>query len=119
MNDITIQNDLIIDVGMHTGKDTLFYLQKGFRVVAIEANPELVSRNWSQFATYIEQGLLQIVPLAISDQAGKAIFYLNQKRDYWGTLNHKWSERNAREGYESWHGSKSLKDCFTNYQLQI
>ena len=39
MNDMTMQSDLIIDVGMHTGKDTLFYLQKGFRVVAIEANP--------------------------------------------------------------------------------
>ncbi len=94
-----MQSDLIMDVGMHTGKDTLFYLQKGFRVVAIEANPELVSRNWSQFATYIEQGLLQIMPLAISDQAGKAIFYLNQQADDWGTLNHNWVERNMRYGY--------------------
>ena len=36
------RNDLIIDVGMHDGTDTAFYLAKGFNVVAIEANPGLV-----------------------------------------------------------------------------
>ncbi len=101
MNNLTMQRDLIIDVGMHRGKDTLFYLQKGFRVVAIEANPELVSRNSLEFAPYIKQGLLQIVPLAISDKAGKAIFYLNQQVDDWGTMYHHWAERNVLLGTES------------------
>lgn len=32
-------DDLIIDVGMHYGNNTAFYLKKGFRVAAIEANP--------------------------------------------------------------------------------
>jgi hypothetical protein len=31
--------DLIYDLGMHRGGDTQFYLEKGFRVVAVEANP--------------------------------------------------------------------------------
>ena len=35
--------DLIYDVGMHKGEDTEFYLRKGFRVIAIEADPDLVS----------------------------------------------------------------------------
>ena len=33
------QDDLIFDVGLHRGEDTEFYLKKGFRVVAFEANP--------------------------------------------------------------------------------
>ena len=33
---------LIIDVGMHNGDDTAFYLAKGFEVVAVEANAALV-----------------------------------------------------------------------------
>ena len=33
--------DLIYDIGQHTGEDTAFYLGKGFRVVAVEANPTL------------------------------------------------------------------------------
>ncbi len=32
--------DLIFDVGMNNGDDTDFDLAKGFRVVAIEANPD-------------------------------------------------------------------------------
>jgi len=34
---------LIYDVGMHNGDDTAYYLWRGFRVVAIEPNPELVA----------------------------------------------------------------------------
>lgn len=41
-----MNNSLIIDVGMHTGRDTEFYLKKGFNVVAIEANPELVKKAY-------------------------------------------------------------------------
>lgn len=32
---------LIYDIGAHLGEDTDFYLKKGFKVVAIEANPFL------------------------------------------------------------------------------
>ena len=34
--------NLIYDVGLHLGEDTEYYLKKGFRVIAFEANPELV-----------------------------------------------------------------------------
>ena len=33
--------DLIYDIGMNHGEDTAYYLSKGFRVIAIEANPGL------------------------------------------------------------------------------
>jgi hypothetical protein len=32
--------DLIYDIGMHQGEDTEFYLQKGFNVIAFEADPD-------------------------------------------------------------------------------
>ena len=34
--------DLIFDIGMHKGEDAEFYLRKGFRVVAFEADADLV-----------------------------------------------------------------------------
>ena len=37
--------DLIYDVGMHNGSDTAYYLHKGFRVLAIEANPVLAKQG--------------------------------------------------------------------------
>lgn len=33
--------DLIFDVVLHVGEDAGFYLRKGFRVIALEANPDL------------------------------------------------------------------------------
>jgi hypothetical protein len=34
---------LIYDVGMNNGDDIAYYLRRGFRVLAIEANPDLVA----------------------------------------------------------------------------
>ena len=34
---------LIFDIGMYDGSDTRYYLNEGFRVLAIEANPVLVN----------------------------------------------------------------------------
>jgi hypothetical protein len=37
--------ELIYDVGMNNADDTAYYLWRGSRVLAIEANPELVSND--------------------------------------------------------------------------
>ena len=36
-------HNLIYDVGLHKGEDAEFYLHKGFRVVAFEADPDLIA----------------------------------------------------------------------------
>ena len=69
--------DLIYDVGMHQGKDTEFYLRKGFRVVAIEANPDLVRMVRDDLSTDVESGRLNILGVAISDRAGLADFWID------------------------------------------
>ena len=40
MNDNTFLGT-IVDIGMHDGKDTLYYASRGYKVIAYEANPEL------------------------------------------------------------------------------
>ena len=46
------QPKLIIDLGMNDGSDTLFYLKKGFNVVAVEADPTLVDRAFTPFWSF-------------------------------------------------------------------
>jgi len=41
--------NLIYDIGMNNGDDTAYYLQRGFRVIAVEANPALVSQAIQRF----------------------------------------------------------------------
>lgn len=37
--------ELIYDIGFHKGEDTLFYLLKGYNVVAVDADIELIEEG--------------------------------------------------------------------------
>lgn len=99
--------DLIYDVGMHLGEDTEFYLNKGFRVIAFEADPEHANFCREKFVGFISSGHLKIVEGAIVDlqliKAGtkKISFYSNGENSVWGTIYAEWSERNEKLGASS------------------
>jgi FkbM family methyltransferase len=78
--------DLIYDVGMFNGNDTQFYLDKGFRVVAIEADPALAAAGETRFAGAIAEKRLTIVNRAIADRPGKVSFYVNQVSQGWSSI---------------------------------
>ncbi|HTD43009.1 MAG TPA: FkbM family methyltransferase [Bryobacteraceae bacterium] len=94
-------SDLIIDAGMHTGHDTAFYLAKGFRVAAIEANPSLVAAATEKFRGPIATGQLRIFPEAIASHNGTIDFWINQGHDDWGTTEFSFAERNQKFGFPS------------------
>ena len=72
------ESRLIVDVGMSTGEDTEFYLAKGFRVVAIEANPDLVKTVGERLREPVADGRLTIVHAAVSDAPGELEFHISQ-----------------------------------------
>jgi FkbM family methyltransferase len=96
-------SDLIYDLGLHKGEDTNFYLAKGFRVIAFEADPDLVQACREQFSTELESGQLTIVEGAIVEQpeSDTITFYKNKAVTVWGTIDPAWKDRNARMGWES------------------
>lgn len=98
--DISVDKNLIFDVGMHRGEDTEYYLKRGFRVVGFEANPDLVRDNSKVFAKEIEQGNLIIIEGAIVDDPsiGSIKFYVNEDSSVWGTIHAEFAERNEMLG---------------------
>lgn len=96
-------NELIYDVGMHKGEDTGFYLSKGFKVVAFEADPELVDYNKNKFSENIKKKELVIVEGAIVDNpvSDKVLFYKNLTKSDWGTVEVNWAKRNEILGTEN------------------
>lgn len=100
-------HDLIYDIGMHRGEDTEFYLRKGFRVVAFEANPELICFCSNRLKKFIDQGQLIIIEGAIVDLAAvdagqkKVQFYKNDNYSFLGTVCSNWANRNTRSGNPS------------------
>lgn len=85
----------IFDIGMHIGQDTAFYLAKGFRVVAIEANPMLVRDAELRFRNEILAGRLTILNVGIGDKEGIFPFYVNAKYSEWSSFE---KEVGSREG---------------------
>lgn len=57
----------VFDVGMYDGSDTQYYLELGYRVVAIEANPNLAKAAEQRFAEDVDKGRLTIVNAAIAE----------------------------------------------------
>ncbi len=94
---------LIYDVGMHKGEDTSFYLAKGFRVVAIEADPALAAHARHRFADAIATGTLLLIEGAVvpGRTSGNVTFYKNTEVSVWGTTDPDWAARNAARGAPS------------------
>jgi len=112
---------LIYDLGLHKGEDTEYYLKRGFKVVAVEADKELVAKNERDFKEYIEKGDLVIVHGAISDVTEDTItFYKNNKVTVWGTVVKDWAQRNAALGADSVEVKVNvvrLKSLFEKYGI--
>ena len=97
-----MNTDLIFDIGMHRGEDTRFYLAKGFRVVAIEANPALCKEVSSLLAPEIRDRRLTVINAAIAEHRGKAQLFVNDTLTTWSTLHAARARRNARAGVSSY-----------------
>jgi FkbM family methyltransferase len=71
---------LVFDVGMHVGDDTAYYLKRGYTVVALEANPDLVRSAEQRFAEALVHGRLTIVQAAVvANERADVVFYVSRK----------------------------------------
>lgn len=91
---IELVADLVYDVGAHKGEDSAYYLAKGYRVVAFEANGELVRGCEERFAAEIAAGRLTIVEGAITDDDAPTVRFYRHPLSTWGTTSDEMVERN-------------------------
>jgi FkbM family methyltransferase len=111
-----MQSDLIFDVGMHLGEDTEFYLKKGFRVVAIEADPSHCAQVAKRLAANVASQQLVILNVAIAKEAGSICFYRNLDMSIWGTVNASWVDRNSGTRSEAIEvQSRPMERIFADY----
>ena len=91
-------NKLVIDVGMHDGQDTARYLEQGYRVVAIEANPALVAAAQRRFGD-VEADRLTILPVAVAERTGTTSITIFAEQDGWSTVSSARAEVAAARGF--------------------
>jgi len=87
--------DLVYDVGMNNGDDTGYYLHTGHRVVAIEANPQLVAEVSIRFHQAISDGRLCILNIGISRDTTDAPFWICDDQSEWSSFDRASAARNG------------------------
>ena len=93
-----IKENLILDVGMHDGADSAFYLAKGFDVVAIEANPVLAQAARERFARETADGRFELIETAIAERPGIARMAISDTHDVWSSISEEFIARNEAHG---------------------
>lgn len=76
-----IQSGLIYDIGAHHGDDTAWYLQLGYRVVAVEANPTLANDLKVNFSDAFNSGRLTVLNMAITKKDNETIPFFISRED--------------------------------------
>lgn len=76
----------VFDIGFHKGEDTEHYLSKGFKVIAVEANPQLVKEGQKKFEKAISNGQLVLVNKGIAEKPGVLTFWINHKYSEWSSF---------------------------------
>lgn len=94
-----MDNNLIFDVGSNNGDDTDFYLRKGFRVVAIDADKSLCNDVSKRFAAQIASGQLEVLFGAVGHKTGEVLtFYICDDMTDWNTTDPYFVARNEKAG---------------------
>lgn len=87
-----VQDDLVFDLGLHKGFDAEYYLKKGFRVVGVEAAPDLAKASAERLAPWGDR--MTIVNKALFDRPGEEVtFYTVPNKDDWGSLDRNIAEK--------------------------
>jgi|SRR5579884_2021973 len=85
---------------MNNGDDTEYYIKKGYRVVAVEANPSLCEHARIKFEQAIKLHRLFIHNVAVWTEYGRRSFFVNQKNDHWSSLDPGWARRDDTSCHE-------------------
>lgn len=73
---------MIYDVGLFDGEDTAYYLSRGYRVVAIDANPASIASARVRFAPALASQRLVLLNVAMGTTTGTAEFWISQKSEW-------------------------------------
>ena len=85
--------NLIFDIGMYDGSDTEYYLKKGFRVIAVDANPRLCEVVQNRLADYVKTGQLTVLNIGISGTLTDVTFFIAANKLDWSSFDRSFAAR--------------------------
>lgn len=82
-------NNTIFDFGFYDGADSKAFLEGGFCVVGVEADPDLVLQSVNEFAPWLYTGQLRLANVALSPPGNPSAwkqFYINKCMREWNSF---------------------------------
>ncbi len=104
---------------MNNGDDTDYYLRKGYKVTAVEANPSLCAAASERFSKEITGGSLTIVNAAIWSSNGEKTFFINLDNDHWSSLDLGWAGRDDSTYKKITVQSITVNELFTKFGVPL
>lgn len=91
---------LVFDLGFHKGEDSTYYLDSGFRVVAVEADRSLYEFGLSRFEKEIQSGQLILIHAAVVGWEQGLLkdeveFHPHSTNSVWGSADRRFVRRNT------------------------
>jgi len=105
---------LIFDVGFHRGEDTRTYLEMGYRVVAVDADPRNIAWAKNEFSREVDSGQLRLEHAAVSDSEGTIDFHLS-KTTVWSSIKSGIADRRGRSDCNIQVPTRRLDRLFEQY----
>jgi FkbM family methyltransferase len=100
---------------MHNGDDTAFYLACGHRVLAVEADPDLVAAADKRFKREIESKQLLILNVGIAEHSTTAEFWINEVASHFNSFNRETSARIGQPHHSIWIQCRRLDEIISEY----
>lgn len=89
-----LKENLVFDIGLHKGEDTAHYLDEGYSVLAVEANPKLADYCREKFREAIQSNRLTILNVGVAKETGILPFYINLYTSEWSSFDKEIGTRN-------------------------
>jgi FkbM family methyltransferase len=114
---MALKDRLIFDIGMHRGEDTSYYLQRGYNVLGIEANPNLAGYCSEKFKDAIQSSRLTILNVGIAREKGVMPFYINLHNSEWSSFDKEIGSRNNTKFETTDVSCVTTKSLFEQYGI--
>ena len=114
---------VVFDLGMNEGQDTEYYLQSGYRVIAVEANKRLAQSNAVKYARAISESRLTILNVGIAEKEGMMDFWVCDDKSEWSSFDRTMAATNScrhhAESVEVWTYARLQAEYGVPHYLKI
>ena len=106
---------LAYDIGVYDGADSAHYLSLGYRVIAVEAAPDLCERLRQQFAQEIAEGRYTLLNVAIGERDGEVLPFWLSENPQWNSFDHAAATRDGKTATQISVPTRTIGSIFREY----